>query len=51
MCFSMNIRKILQMSARSQISSADISVEDLAVAIIDELEENRFIKGRFTAGY
>jgi len=28
-----------------------ISVEDLAVAIIDELEENRFIKRRFTVGY
>jgi putative NADH-flavin reductase len=29
----------------------DISVEDLAVAIIDELEQNRFIKKRFTLGY
>jgi putative NADH-flavin reductase len=28
-----------------------ISVEDLAVAIIDELEQNRFIKRRFTVGY
>jgi putative NADH-flavin reductase len=28
-----------------------ISVQDLAVAIIDELEENRFIKRRFTVGY
>jgi putative NADH-flavin reductase len=29
----------------------DISVEDLAVAIIDELENNRFIKKRFSLGY
>lgn len=29
----------------------EISVEDLAVAIIDELESNRFIKKRFTLGY
>ena len=28
-----------------------ISVEDMAVAIIDELEKNRFIKKRFTLGY
>jgi putative NADH-flavin reductase len=28
-----------------------ISVEDLAVAIIDELEQNQFIKRRFTVGY
>lgn len=32
-------------------NQADISVEDLAVAIINELEENRFIKKRFTVGY
>jgi putative NADH-flavin reductase len=30
---------------------SDISVEDLAVAIIDELENNRHIKKRFTLGY
>ena len=30
---------------------SDISVEDMAVAIIDELESNRFIKKRFTLGY
>lgn len=29
----------------------EISVEDMAVAIIDELESNRFIKRRFTIGY
>jgi uncharacterized protein len=29
----------------------EISVEDLAVAIIDELENNQFIKKRFTVGY
>lgn len=29
----------------------EISVEDMAVAIIDELENNRFIKRRFTLGY
>ncbi len=29
----------------------EISVEDMAVAIIDELESNRFIKRRFTLGY
>jgi putative NADH-flavin reductase len=29
----------------------EISVEDMAVAIIDELENNRFIKKRFTLGY
>jgi uncharacterized protein len=28
-----------------------ISVEDLAVAIIDELEQNQFVKRRFTVGY
>jgi putative NADH-flavin reductase len=28
-----------------------ISVEDMAVAIVDELENNRFIKKRFTLGY
>lgn len=32
-------------------NQADISVEDMAVAIIDELEQNRFIKRRFTVGY
>lgn len=30
---------------------SDISVEDLAVAAINELEENQFIKARFTVGY
>ena len=30
---------------------SEIAVEDLAVAIIDELEQNRFIKKRFTLGY
>lgn len=30
---------------------SDISVEDLAVAIIDELEKSQFIKQRFTVGY
>ena len=30
---------------------SEISVEDLAVAIIDELESNRYIKRRFTVGY
>ncbi len=30
---------------------ADISVEDMAVAIIDELENNQFVKRRFTLGY
>jgi len=29
----------------------EISVEDMAVAIIDELESNRFVKKRFTLGY
>lgn len=29
----------------------EISVEDMAAAIIDELENNRFIKRRFTLGY
>jgi putative NADH-flavin reductase len=29
----------------------EISVEDMAIAIIDELESNRFIKKRFTLGY
>ncbi|MGM1429973.1 NAD(P)-dependent oxidoreductase [Sphingobacterium lactis] len=28
-----------------------LSVQDLAVAIVDELENNKFIKQRFTAGY
>lgn len=29
----------------------DITIEDLAVAIINELENNQFIKRRFTVGY
>ena len=29
----------------------EISVEDMAVAIVDELENNQFIKQRFTLGY
>lgn len=29
----------------------EISVEDLAVALIDELEQNQFVKQRFTLGY
>ncbi|GAB2691301.1 NAD(P)-dependent oxidoreductase [Mucilaginibacter koreensis] len=29
----------------------DISVEDLAVAIVDELESNTYVKRRFTVGY
>ena len=32
-------------------NQSDISVEDMAVAIIDELEQNHFIKKRFTLGY
>lgn len=32
-------------------NQADISVEDMAVAIIDELEQSHFIKKRFTLGY
>jgi putative NADH-flavin reductase len=30
---------------------SDISVEDMAIAIIDELEQNQFIRKRFTLGY
>ncbi|HEY9003124.1 MAG TPA: NAD(P)-dependent oxidoreductase [Mucilaginibacter sp.] len=30
---------------------SEISVEDMAIAIIDELEQNQFIKRRFTLGY
>lgn len=30
---------------------SDISTADLAVAIFDELENNRFVKARFTLGY
>ena len=30
---------------------AEISVEDMAVAIVNELENNQFIKKRFTLGY
>ena len=32
-------------------SQSEISVEDMAVAIIDELEKGQFIKKRFTLGY
>ncbi|MFD0794396.1 NAD(P)-dependent oxidoreductase [Mucilaginibacter litoreus] len=35
----------------NQEGKSDISVEDLAVAIFDELENNQFIKQRFTLGY
>jgi putative NADH-flavin reductase len=30
---------------------SEISVEDMAVAILDELENNQFVKRRFTLGY
>ncbi|MFA6085798.1 NAD(P)-dependent oxidoreductase [Mucilaginibacter sp.] len=30
---------------------SDISVEDLAVAVINELENNQYVKARFTLGY
>ena len=30
---------------------SEISVEDMAIAIIDELEQNQFIRKRFTLGY
>lgn len=30
---------------------SEISVEDLAVALVDELEKNQFVKQRFTLGY
>lgn len=30
---------------------SEISVEDLAVALVDELEKNQFVKKRFTVGY
>jgi len=30
---------------------SEITVEDMAVAIINELEQNQFIKKRFTLGY
>lgn len=32
-------------------NQAEISVEDMAVAIINELEQNQFIRKRFTLGY
>jgi len=32
-------------------NQSDISVEDMAVAIVDEIENNSFIKKRFTLGY
>jgi putative NADH-flavin reductase len=35
----------------NEAGQAEISVEDMAVAIIDELENNQFIKRRFTLGY
>jgi putative NADH-flavin reductase len=28
-----------------------LSVEDVAVALVDELEQNRFVRKRFTAAY
>lgn len=30
---------------------SEISVEDLAVALVDEVEKNEFVKARFTLGY
>lgn len=30
---------------------SQLSVEDVAVALVDELEQNNFVKKRFTAGY
>jgi putative NADH-flavin reductase len=30
---------------------SEISVEDMAIAILDELEKNQFVKRRFTLGY
>jgi len=32
-------------------NKSEITVEDMAVAIIDELEQNQFIRRRFTLGY
>jgi hypothetical protein len=29
----------------------DISVQDLAVALIDSLEQNQYLKSRFTVAY
>lgn len=34
-----------------EAGKCDISVEDMAVAIFDELEKNEFVKSRFTLGY
>ncbi|WP_184550248.1 NAD(P)-dependent oxidoreductase [Mucilaginibacter sp. FT3.2] len=35
----------------NEAGQAEISVEDLAVAIINELKNNQFVKRRFTVGY
>ena len=32
-------------------NKSEISAEDLAVALVDELEKNEFVKARFTLGY
>jgi uncharacterized protein len=35
----------------NEAGKSEISVDDLAVALIDEVEKNHFIKQRFTVGY
>jgi len=48
-------RVVIASAATSPYSDADghsrISIEDAAVALIDEAELPRFIQRRFTAGY
>ena len=36
---------------RADGQPGDISVQDLAVALIDALEQNRYLKARFTVAY
>ncbi len=35
----------------NEAGQSDISVDDLAVALINEVENNQFVKARFTVGY
>lgn len=46
-----NYRTATQNPVFNEKNESEISVEDLAVALIDELEKGQFIKQRFTAAY
>lgn len=44
-------RKATDQPVFDEAGKSDISVDDLAVALIDEVENNQFVRARFTVGY